>query len=108
MEVGRFCGELTGEEAVVGGSQALLTFYSNGWKEKRGFFLNFTFSEPCKCSNRTASCCGGLRYANQCHSLGCKGNLRLRNRDLAARYENDILALLPKCPLETHSLALIL
>ena len=64
VEVGRFCGELTGEEAVVGGSRALLTFYSNGWTEKRGFFVNFTFSKPCKCPKRAASCYGGLRYAN--------------------------------------------
>lgn len=64
VEVGRFCGELTDEEAVVGGSQALLTFFSNGWIEKRGFFLNFTFSKPCKCPKRAASFYGGLRYGN--------------------------------------------
>lgn len=43
-----------------------------------------------------------------CHSLRCRQSSARKPRDFAARFVNDVLALLPKCTLDTHSLALTL
>ena len=43
-----------------------------------------------------------------CHSLRCRQSSAPKSRDFGVRYENDIVALLPKCTLDTHSLALTL
>ena len=54
VPVGQYCGELTGEEVLVGGVYAVLTFHSDHSNQKRGFLLFFTSAKPSKCNRYAA------------------------------------------------------
>ena len=43
MEVGKYCGELSGKEVLVPGNYVVLTFYSDVSTERKGFWIFFTF-----------------------------------------------------------------
>jgi len=42
VEIGKYCGELTGKEVVVSGDYAVLTFYTDHNKQKKGFRIFFS------------------------------------------------------------------
>jgi len=48
-EVGKYCGELTGNEVVVSGDYAVLTFHTDGIGQKKGFRIFFSAIQLGKC-----------------------------------------------------------
>ena len=50
VEVGKYCGEHTGNEVVVSGDYAALTFHSDNSVQKKGFRIFF--------SAISGKCCG--------------------------------------------------
>ena len=47
-EVGKYCGELSGEEVFVFGKFALLTFHTDANIQRKGFQISFSYIEPSK------------------------------------------------------------
>lgn len=52
MEVGKYCGELSGKEVLVAGNYVVLTFYSDVSTERKGFWIFFIYmqSKLSKCN----------------------------------------------------------
>ena len=42
LNLGRYCGVKTGESALVTGEYAVLTFYTDENRERKGFLLSFS------------------------------------------------------------------
>ena len=47
-EIGKYCGDLSGKEVLVGGDYAVITFYSDRFNQKRGFRLFLSAAQPSK------------------------------------------------------------
>ena len=47
-EVGKYCGELSGEEVFVFGKYALLRFHTDANIQRRGFQISISYIEPSK------------------------------------------------------------
>ena len=45
---GKYCGEMSGKSVFVPGDQAIITFFSDAYDERRGFRLSFTTGSPGK------------------------------------------------------------
>ena len=52
MEVGKYCGELTGKEVVVSGDYAVLTFHTDDSVQKKGFQIFFYTIQLGKCNGK--------------------------------------------------------
>ena len=50
VEVGKYCGELTGKEVAVSGDYAVLTFHTDGIVQKKGFRILFIAAQLSKCN----------------------------------------------------------
>lgn len=50
---GVYCGEKTGETVQIAGDNAVITFHSDSFVQRRGFSLSFTLFPGGKCNRKT-------------------------------------------------------
>jgi len=50
--VGKYCGNQTGKQFVVGGDYAVLTFYSDYTAPAKGFVINVAVVQPSKSNTK--------------------------------------------------------
>jgi len=54
VEIGKYCGELTGKEVVVSGDYAVLTFHTDDIVQEKGFRIFFSAIQLGKCCGKAA------------------------------------------------------
>ena len=53
VTVGKYCGNETGKEVLLGGDYAVMTFHSDETEQRKGFIILFTVVQPSKCNLST-------------------------------------------------------